>query len=240
MGGRAREWCAAKASKNLGLNGACDLLGRAGLALSLSVAAAPGGAGRGGLRRTGPALDADPRRVRRQRRRRLLRDPSGRGPARRRHLRDVPRAGEQPSARQPALRSEPLRAAAARLSRLHRHLPRADQDVPRQGRRVQSDRPAGRLWRLPELGEPGRAASARSATGRSISPAIFSKLAPVRFRRLGRARMGMRHQASRGGRARRRAVHRAHIIRVTEKAFDDFAAAGTDQAANRKMLGLDR
>ena len=30
-----------------------------------------------------------------------------------------------------------------------------------------------------------------------------------------------------------------HIIRVTEKAFDDFADAGTDQQANRKMLGLD-
>jgi sugar phosphate isomerase/epimerase len=30
----------------------------------------------------------------------------------------------------------------------------------------------------------------------------------------------------------------AHIIRVTEKAFDDFAASGTDRAANRKMLGL--
>ena len=31
----------------------------------------------------------------------------------------------------------------------------------------------------------------------------------------------------------------AHIIRVTEKAFDDFAASGTDKAANRKILGLD-
>ena len=31
----------------------------------------------------------------------------------------------------------------------------------------------------------------------------------------------------------------AHIIRVTEKAFDDFAGSGTDRAANRKMLGLD-
>ena len=30
-----------------------------------------------------------------------------------------------------------------------------------------------------------------------------------------------------------------HIIRVTEKAFDDFADAGTDDAANRRMLGLD-
>ncbi|MGO8183151.1 sugar phosphate isomerase/epimerase, partial [Rhizobium leguminosarum] len=30
----------------------------------------------------------------------------------------------------------------------------------------------------------------------------------------------------------------AHIIRVTEKAFDDFAGSGTEQAANRRMLGL--
>ena len=31
-----------------------------------------------------------------------------------------------------------------------------------------------------------------------------------------------------------------HIIRVTEKAFDDFASGGSDRAANRRMLGLDR
>ncbi len=31
---------------------------------------------------------------------------------------------------------------------------------------------------------------------------------------------------------------RHHIIRVTEKAFDDFADGGTDDAANRRMLGL--
>ncbi len=31
---------------------------------------------------------------------------------------------------------------------------------------------------------------------------------------------------------------RAHIIRVTEKAFDDFAGSGADAAANRRMLGL--
>ncbi len=30
----------------------------------------------------------------------------------------------------------------------------------------------------------------------------------------------------------------AHIIRVTEKAFDDFADGGTDEAANRRMLGI--
>jgi len=32
---------------------------------------------------------------------------------------------------------------------------------------------------------------------------------------------------------------RAHIIRVTEKAFDDFAGSGADRAANRRMLGLE-
>jgi sugar phosphate isomerase/epimerase len=33
---------------------------------------------------------------------------------------------------------------------------------------------------------------------------------------------------------------RDHIIHVTAKAFDDFAAGGTDEAANRRMLGLTR
>jgi len=30
-----------------------------------------------------------------------------------------------------------------------------------------------------------------------------------------------------------------HIIRVTDKAFDDFAASGSDEALNRKTLGID-
>ena len=32
---------------------------------------------------------------------------------------------------------------------------------------------------------------------------------------------------------------RDHIIRVTERAFDDFASAGTDRATNRRLLGLE-
>jgi hypothetical protein len=31
---------------------------------------------------------------------------------------------------------------------------------------------------------------------------------------------------------------RHHIIRYTDHAFDDFAAGGTDEAANRRLLGL--
>jgi len=32
----------------------------------------------------------------------------------------------------------------------------------------------------------------------------------------------------------------AHIIKVTEKSFEDFAGGDADEAANRRMLGLDR
>ena len=88
---------------------------------------------------------------------------------------------------------EPLRAAAARLPAVHRFLPRADQDVPRQGRRVQPDRQAGRLWRLPVLGEPGRALPlARRRPGRFRRHLLQAQR--LRLRRLGGARMGMRHQ----------------------------------------------
>jgi hypothetical protein len=31
----------------------------------------------------------------------------------------------------------------------------------------------------------------------------------------------------------------SHIIRVTEKAFDDFAGGSTDRAALRKMIGIE-
>ena len=54
------------------------------------------------------------------------------------------------------LRPVAFRAAAARLSGVHRHLPRAHQGLPCEGRRVQSDRPAGRLFRLSALGQPRR------------------------------------------------------------------------------------
>jgi sugar phosphate isomerase/epimerase len=33
---------------------------------------------------------------------------------------------------------------------------------------------------------------------------------------------------------------RDHIIRVTERAFDDFASAGSDEKLNRSILGLDK
>ena len=115
------------------------------------------------------ALAADLRRLRRRRLPRLLRAAPGRGPVRRRDLRDVPRARGQPPALLHQLRPLALRAAAARLPRLHRHLPRAHQGAARQGRRV-PPRPAGRACtRATSRGSTAPGASARSATGRSTS-----------------------------------------------------------------------
>lgn len=70
--------------------------------------------------------------------------------------------------------------------------------------------------------------------------AIFSKLAAADFPgwavlewecALKDAEVGAREGA---------AFIRRHIIPVAARAFDDFAAAGTDEAANRRMLGLER
>ena len=162
---------AARASQNLGLEGARDVLRRARLALSVSVAAAPRRPDRDRVRRARAPLAADPRRVRRRRRRRVLRDPPRRRPVRRRDVRALPRPRRRSSPLQHAVRPESLRAAAARLSRLHRRLSLAHQDLSRQGRRVQSDGEARRLLAAISRGSIAPAASARSATARSTSTA---------------------------------------------------------------------
>ena len=57
------QW-AAKASRNLGLTRACNVFGRAGVAVFLSVAAAAGGTDRRGIQGIGAALAADSERIR--------------------------------------------------------------------------------------------------------------------------------------------------------------------------------
>ena len=68
---------------------------------------------------------------------------------------------------------------------------------------------------------------------------IFSKLAQYDYQ--GWAVMEweccIKHPAQ--GAAEGAAFINSHIIRVTERAFDDFASSGTNIAANRKLLGLD-
>jgi len=70
--------------------------------------------------------------------------------------------------------------------------------------------------------------------------AIFSKLSQYGFDGWAVLEWECAIKSSEQGAAEGAPFIASHIINVTEKAFDDFAAAGTDLAANRKILGLDR
>jgi sugar phosphate isomerase/epimerase len=70
--------------------------------------------------------------------------------------------------------------------------------------------------------------------------AIFSKLSQYRFDGWAVLEWECAIKSAEQGAAEGAPFIAAHIINVTEKAFDDFAASGTDLAANRKILGLDR
>jgi sugar phosphate isomerase/epimerase len=70
--------------------------------------------------------------------------------------------------------------------------------------------------------------------------AVFSKLAAIDFDGWAVVEWECALKHPEDGAREGAAFVRDHIIRVTERAFDDFAGAGTDDAANRAMLGLDR
>ncbi len=70
-------------------------------------------------------------------------------------------------------------------------------------------------------------------------PGIFSKLAQYDFPGWAVLEWECALKDAEQGAAEGAPFIARHIIKVTEKAFDDFAAAGTDVAANRKMLGID-
>ncbi|MEM9010009.1 MAG: sugar phosphate isomerase/epimerase [Pseudomonadota bacterium] len=69
--------------------------------------------------------------------------------------------------------------------------------------------------------------------------AVFSKLAALDFDGWAVVEWECCLKHPEDGAREGAAFVRDHIIRVTETAFDDFAGAGTDEAANRQMLGLD-
>jgi L-ribulose-5-phosphate 3-epimerase UlaE len=71
-------------------------------------------------------------------------------------------------------------------------------------------------------------------------PAVFSKLAQYDFKGWAVLEWECCLKHPENGAREGAAFIRDHIIRVTEKAFDDFAASGTDEAANRRMLGIGR
>ncbi len=69
-------------------------------------------------------------------------------------------------------------------------------------------------------------------------PAIFSKMAANNFDGWAVLEWECALKHPEDGAREGAELIQSYIIRVTEKAFDDFASGGTDQAANRKMLGL--
>lgn len=68
--------------------------------------------------------------------------------------------------------------------------------------------------------------------------AIFSKMAAMAFDGWAVVEWECALKHPEDGAREGAAFVKDHIIRVTEKAFDDFADGGTDDAANRKMLGI--
>jgi len=70
--------------------------------------------------------------------------------------------------------------------------------------------------------------------------AIFSKLAAMDFAGWAVVEWECCLKHPEDGAREGAAFVKSHIIRVTDRAFDDFASAGTDRAANRRLLGLDR
>ena len=70
--------------------------------------------------------------------------------------------------------------------------------------------------------------------------AIFSKLTQYGFEGWAVLEWECCIKDSQQGAAEGAEFIRAHLIQVAEKAFDDFAASGVDQALNRRVLGLER
>jgi len=90
----------------------------------------------------------------------------------------------------------------------------------------------------PWLNRAGRFRS--PGDGQDDFGAVFSKLAAMDFDGWAVVEWECCLKHSEDGAREGAAFVRDHIIRVTERAFDNFADGGTDEAANRAMFGLDR
>ncbi|HCK17682.1 MAG TPA: AP endonuclease [Thalassospira sp.] len=85
----------------------------------------------------------------------------------------------------------------------------------------------------------GRAARFRSlGDGQVDFGAIFSKLAAIDFDGWAVLEWECALKHPEDGAREGAEFIKNHIIRVTERAFDDFADSGTDEAANRRILGI--
>ena len=168
----------------------------------------------------------------------LLRSASGRGHLRRHHVRDVPRAREGPRALPHPVRPVALRAAAARLPRVHRHLPRAHQDRSTSRTRSSVRRDNKACTRATSRGWIAPGASVRSATARWISAASSPRWPQYDYDGWAVLEWECALKHPEDGAPRAPSSSSKHIIRVTEKAFDDFAGAESDPKQVRRMLGI--
>ncbi|MDA1075659.1 MAG: sugar phosphate isomerase/epimerase [Proteobacteria bacterium] len=87
------------------------------------------------------------------------------------------------------------------------------------------------------LDRPGRFRSL--GDGQIDFKAIFSKMAAFDFEGWAVLEWECCLKDSQDGAREGAQFIREHIIRVTDRAFDDFAASGADPGANRRLLGLD-
>ena len=142
---------------------------------------------------------------------------------RRRHLRDVPRARRQPSALPASSTIRPTSCCSSSTTSTSStsttsgssafHVKDAEfNPTGRQGVYGGFQPWVNRAGRFRSLGD-----------GQVDFGGIFSKLAAVRLRRLGGAGMGVRLKHPEDGAREGAPFIASHIIRVTEKAFDDFA-----------------
>jgi sugar phosphate isomerase/epimerase len=100
------------------------------------------------------------------------------------------------------------------------------------------DRPPGGVLAASRSGKTAPGASVRWATARWTSRPIFSKMAQNNFKGWAVLEWECCLKHPEQGAAEGASFIRDHIIRVTEKAFDDFAGGTTDPAQVRRMLGL--
>jgi sugar phosphate isomerase/epimerase len=116
------------------------------------------------------------------------------------------------------------------------------QGIPRQGRRVPAKRALGRVRRLSGLDRQARPLPlARRRSGQFHADLLEARA--IRLRRLGRARVGVRAEASRGRRARRRTVHplahdspRGPRVRRLRGELDGLRRARTHPRASRMTI----
>ena len=99
--------------------------------------------------------------------------------------------------------------------------------------------PANRVFMADiRAGSTGQAVSVRLGDGQVDFKSIFSKLAAYDYKGWAVLEWECCIKHPEDGAKEGAVFIKDHIIRVTEKAFDDFAGTGSDENFNRSVLGL--